>query len=480
MTPGLSILIIRQSASSVNQVNHRSSSRPGLALFRWTTTIILTSLSLVLCSAGWAHSSRQKVIISTDVAIGLIDTHGGKSLTPVSFSDTYAWGRDTSVAPQDIDDGLVLAMALNMERAKILDVLAVIPTFGNASLPAEMLVAEHITYQLKGRWRKPIVPGASGPVSQILHATPLWFDGTPTQVAGPDGSFSAACWNSGVDAMHKLLLTSRSKVTILALGPMTDVACLLNNAHSLALRKIEEIIAIASRVEGESVQINGLVVNDFNFRMDPIAGTLLLGATTKVDVPIRLMSFSLTGQTSQSNDLIPFNADSYPGPEHTNPQSEESFAWLLAAAEPRNTYWSGIFGSEEGPFDQYALVAAIWPELFDCQPALAYVQQCPTPAWSAGFPVDDQGNPTEQPYNAGNNPCVDHGSAHGGSLNEVPAQLIVTLDLDEQGPLVRGESGFDGNLPALDKPARPVTACVDFASGSARQEFEALLKQYTW
>jgi hypothetical protein len=122
----------------------------------------------------------------------------------------------------------------------------------------------------------------------------------------------------------------------------------------------------------------------------------------------------------------------------------------------------------------------LWPDLFDCQPARAYVQQCPAPAWSPDYPVDDNGDPTEQPYNADDNPCVDHGSAHGGSLNEVPAQLIVTLDLNDSGPLVRGETGFTGNIPELDRPARPVTACVDFASPAARQEFEAILKQYTW
>jgi len=26
----------------------------------------------------------------------------------------------------------------------------------------------------------------------------------------------------------------------------------------------------------------------------------------------------------------------------------------------------------------------------------------------------------------------------------------------------------------------PVTACLDFASASAREEFEAVLKKYTW
>jgi hypothetical protein len=288
--------------------------------------------------------------------------------------------------------------------------------------------------------------------------------------------------------MNKVIGLSPQPVTLLALGPLTDVACLLSIASDPVLDNIREIIIVASQQEGESLQINGLVVNDFNFRMDPIAGALLLDLSRTTKVPLRFMSFSLTGQTSQTADVIPFDVDNYPGPEEPDAASEESFAWLLAAAAPRNEFWSGIFGTPEGPFDQYALSAAIRPDLFDCQPALAYVQQCPFPAWSADYAVDEDGDPTEEPYNSEGstpgdkegNPCVDHGSEHGGSLSEVPAQLIVTLDLDDQGTLVRGLTGVDGNIPAIEGPAQPVTACVDFASATARKEFEALLKQYTW
>lgn len=427
------------------------------------------------------HRARPgPVILSTDVATGLIDTHGGKSLSPVTFSSTYAWGSDTSVAPQDIDDGLALAMSLNLDAARLVRLLAVVPTYGNASLPAQMLVAQQIAYGLKGRTDIPITPGASSPISQILHAEPLWFDGTPTQIMGRHGSFQAACINQGVLLMAKKLRSSKVPVTLLALGPMTDVACLLSTSRKKTLRNIREIIAIASQLEEESLLVNGLVVNDFNFRVDPVGGALLLAAANRAQVPVRLMAFSLTGQTSQADDLIPFNRDSYPGPKHASPRARKSFEWLLAAAEPRNEYWSSIFGTQEGPFDQYAVIAARWPELFDCQAARAYVQQCPTPAWSPDFPVDSDGNPTEEPYNADNNPCVDHGSTHGGSLSEVPAQLVVTLDLSDNGPLVRGISGIDGNIPPIESDAVPVTACLDFAGEASREEFETLLKKYTW
>jgi inosine-uridine nucleoside N-ribohydrolase len=419
-----------------------------------------------------------RVLLSTDVAIGLIDTHGGKSLSPVTFDANHTYTTDADVSPQDIDDGLALAMALNLDAAGVIEVVAIAPTYGNATLPAEMIVARQITRVLKGREDIRILPGATSPASQTLHPTPTWFDGETVPVEGPEGSFAAACGNQGVALMRDRLRSSRGPVTLLAIGPLTDVACLLTTAPEWVIRKIREIIAIASRVEGESLLVNGKVVNDFNFRIDPVGGTLLLGASTHV--PIRLMAFQLTGQTSQAGDVIAFDAATYPGRQPPTPASKASFRWLLEAAGPRNDFWSGIFGTPEGPFDQYALVAAIEPDLFDCQAGLAYVQQCPFPAWSPDYPTDANGDPTEAPYNAPDNPCTDHGPANGGALSEVPAELVVTLDLDDDGPLVRGITGIDGNIPALDRPARAVTVCTDFASDFARQQFEDVLKKWTW
>jgi len=122
----------------------------------------------------------------------------------------------------------------------------------------------------------------------------------------------------------------------------------------------------------------------------------------------------------------------------------------------------------------------LWPELFDCQAGLAYIQQCSYPAWSPVFPVDSEGNPTQAPYNAPDNPCTDHGPENGASLAQVPAELVVTLNLQDKDPLVRGETGIDGNIPQLKEPALPVKVCRDFASPAARQLFQQLLYKYTW
>jgi inosine-uridine nucleoside N-ribohydrolase len=370
-------------------------------------------------------------------------------------------------------------MALNMDAAGQKKVEALVPTYGNASLPAEMIVAQKIAWDLKGRADLPIAPGAVAPAAQVLHPAPQWFDGQDVRMTGADGSFAAACRNSGVDLMRERLLDRQEQVTLVAIGPLTDVACLVTIYPETA-PFLREVIVLASRIDGDSLAVNGKVVNDFNFRLDPLAGTLFLAADTEPPVPIRLMAFRLTGQTSQADDLIMLDASTLEGPSPPTPESTRSLSWLLESSQPRSEFWTGIFGTPEGPFDQYALVAAVEPDLFDCRTGWAHIQQCPFPAWSPQYPTDTNGDPTEQPYNTTDNPCIDHGTEHGSSLSQVPAQLVVTLDSGADGPLVRGTTGVDGDIPPLEANARKVTVCIDFADAAARQDFEDLLFEHTW
>lgn len=446
-----------------------------------TALALLLSAALHACSDanGSGTGGVPRVLFSSDVANGLFDTHGASGQCAVSFSADDEPFPDSAFVAQDVDDGWALAMALNLDALDVVEVAGVFPTFGNATMSAEMLVARKIVRDLKGRDDIPIAPGAMAPATQTIRPRTFWFDGDEVRVFGAGGLFEASCRNPAVIEMEKLLLESDRPTTILATGPLTDVACLLNTSPGVAPR-IAEIVALVSRIESESLQVNGTVVNDFNFRMDPGAGTLLLAAPGAREVPIRLMAFALTGQTSQADDLIVLDATSLRGPSPPTPESERSLAWMLRAQEARQDLWTEIFGTPEGPFDQYTLAAVLWPDLFDCQDGVAYVVECPFPAWSPAYPVDAQGDPLEDPYAAPDNPCIDHGPTNGSALSSVPAQLVVSLDPSESGPLVRGRRNVTGNLPARAQPARSVTVCTDFASAAARDEFAELLYEHSW
>jgi len=423
-----------------------------------------------------------RIILSTDVAIGLIDTNGGSSLIPVPFDADHPYSRDANVIPQDFDDGLTLAAALNMDAAGLLELTAVVPTYGNASLPAEMLVARKIIEDLKGRSDIPLANGAILPAGQILNPTATWFDGDMVKVTGRNGTFAAACGSPGVDLMIDVLkgASRAGPVTILAIGPLTDIACLLETAPKAALSNIREIIFLASQMEGERVFINGIPINDFNLRIDPLAGALVL-ASNRVAVPMRFMTFRLSRQTSLAGQDFAFNRKTYPGPQPPTQAGKASFNWLLKASKLARAAFVDAFGSSEGPFDQYTLAAALKPDLFKCEDGYAYIQMCPYPAWSRKYPTDDDGNPTQEPYNAPDNPCTSHGTEYGEELSTVPAQLMITTKKSRRGALIRGKSGIDGNLPQFsDRKGRKVTVCLDFAQKDSRTAFEDLLKRWVW
>ncbi len=436
----------------------------------WAMILCTTSCDSVSDSNG-DTSAPIKLLISTDISTGLTDTHGGQGSVPVTLNSK---GQDADFTPQDLDDGLTVAMALNLHSQNLVQVDAVIPTYGNATLPAEMLTAYQIVRNLKGFYDLPIVPGANAQVSQTLQPTPEYYTGESVPIAGTDGSFCAACLNSGVELMYNQLLASDESMTILAIGPLTDVACLLTKYPEIK-PKITEIIVLASQVEGKGLFINGKTVNDFNFRMDPVGGALFLYAAD--NVPVKLMSFALSGQTSDSGARhMQFDNTTLKGPNPPTAASQKSLNWILESSKPRNEFWKGIFGAEEGPFDQYTLMAAIKPELFDCQEGLAYVQMCPYPAWSPDF----KNLPSDTiPYNAANNPCIDHAPGQG-SLSQVPAQLVVSLDLTDNGPLVRGTTGIDGNIPQLNSSARQVTVCTNFVDDKAFEIFKQFIYENTW
>lgn len=457
--------------------------------FRRIASAVVLSLAAITGAQAEEPDTVQaphRIIFSTDIAAGLIDTHGGMSLTPVPFDPDHDYTTDANVNPQDTDDGMTYMAALNMDAAGLLEVLGIVPMYGNASQPPEMLVARQITQTLKGRKDIPIVPGAREPAGQILNPTATWFDGSTVKVTGRNGSFAVACPNLGTQFIIDTLKSAsafgeRGKVTLLSLGPVTDVACVLQTAPKAALRNIREIVFVASQMEGEETTINGLPINDFNIRMDPLGAAMLLEAD-RVDVPLRFMTFQLTGQTSQSDEAFVFMRSTYPGPPKPASQADKrSFRWLLQATKPQREFFISRFGNGEGPFAQYTLFGAVRPDLFKCEDGYAYIQMCPYPAWSRKYPTDGEGNPTQEPYNAPDNPCTSHGTEYGEELSTVPAQLMITTKKSRRGALIRGKSGIDGNLPQFsDRKGRRVTVCLDFAHKDSRTAFEDLLKRWVW
>jgi pyrimidine-specific ribonucleoside hydrolase len=297
------------------------------------------------------------VIISSDVATGLVGGWRG--------------------GPSDIDDGFAVGMALGLPAV---EVRGVVVTLGNNNLQPELVVARRVVGDLLHRQDVPVVAGSS---QRLTDPAVTWFDGQP---------LPAECVNEGVRFMAEQL--RRRRLTILAIGPLTDIACLaLNDPRDAA--NIVEVVAIMGRRPGEEFELKGKTgLTDFNYVMDERAAGVLLASK----VPLTFLTFDLT-----KSALVPRSAV-----EALQHRSSPAAKFFYQAAQPWLDFWKKAF-AEDGfhPWDQNAIYYAANPAAFACTGAAATVVAC------EGAPYHD----------ASPNHCPGHGPGQKHSLDKEASQL---------------------------------------------------------
>lgn len=235
-------------------------------------------------------------------------TAGAQPPTPV-WIDT-----DPSVAPggHEVDDGIALLQAFASPE---LDVRGVSIVFGNADLTTAARIGKEIVGKF-GPKSLSVFVGAAGAVD-----------------LGKETEASRAL-------EHEL---QRGRLTILALGPVTNVATVLRNHPDLAAR-VDQVIAVAGRRPGQrftSGRTQKVPFRDLNFELDPEAFRVLLAS----NVPITLAPWELSSQVwITSADL------------HRAAAKNPGMAWILRSADDWAELWSREFGTNGfNPFDALAV-----------------------------------------------------------------------------------------------------------------------------
>jgi inosine-uridine nucleoside N-ribohydrolase len=322
---------------------------------------LLAIVGWVLASSAHAAPSpaRERVLISTDLATGLA---GG-------------WRAGVS----DPDDGFAVAMA---EVSRRFEILGVIVTFGNDYREPQLAAARLLLHDLM-KTRIPVLAGAAVPLSD---PPAQWTAGPAAGKGVPE-----PCLNEGVELMIDQLRKSPEKMTILALGPLTDVACVVLRRPDV-VPKIKQVVAIMGRQPGEDFFIGGVKgLTDFNLRRDLRAAKVLL---TGSQVPFVFIGFSATKQgliTSQAVERR-FGAD----------RSDLS-QFFLRAAKAWIVQWRDTWKFKEDgfhPWDQNAVYYRMRPAAYVCdQRGFALIDCTPKPGekknacagHKAGQPLDSQG-----------------------------------------------------------------------------------------
>jgi pyrimidine-specific ribonucleoside hydrolase len=229
-----------------------------------------------------------------------------------------------SSGAREVDDGFALIQAFNSPELEIRGVSVV---FGNAPFDVAWPIGQEIV-------RKYGPPGLQ-----------IFAGAARAEQLGEETEASRAL----AEALKK------EKLTILALGPVTNVATVLKNHPDLSDR-IEAIVAVAGRRPNQQF-VTGTIKHrpfrDFNFELDAPGFQALLDSKT----PIVLAPWEVSSKVWLKEDDLNQLAAGKP-----------STQWLVNPGRDWMKMWGEKFGVDGfNPFDTLAVGYVTSPELFECE-----------------------------------------------------------------------------------------------------------------
>ena len=249
----------------------------------------------VLALLATAAAAQTKVWFDTDIMIGMPDKEA-----------------------REVDDGIALIMALKQPDIQIVGI-------------------SNITYVDYG--------------FEMIHKILKWHhhgDAIPVYKGSPNAD-DLGTENDGTRALYQAL--KKEKLTILALGPMTNVATVIKN-HPDIIPQITGIAICAARTPGLPFNPgNGkLNVFDYNYELDNASMDVLL----KSPVPLIFAGYQPSSYTHIGNiDLASLDLN------------EEADRWLYETVQPWMDLNERLFGVRGFiPFDCATLGVVTHPEYF--------------------------------------------------------------------------------------------------------------------
>ena len=213
------------------------------------------------------------VFMSADMGVGLVGGWRGGSVDP---DDAYA------------------AELLSLVDNSWLSGIGVVR--GNDLLPAELFSARQTFVQTPGSsFRGPIFSGGASPLPTPVGV--IW-EANKNEV---DESV-VVCLNDAVEEMRKML--TYGPATIIATGPLTDVACLAQQ-YPQVLHNIEQLFVLLGRSVNQTLWLPHLstsaIFSDFNLAQDERATVIIFNETT---IPLTVVPFSLSSSAVWTSEQI--------------------------------------------------------------------------------------------------------------------------------------------------------------------------------
>jgi pyrimidine-specific ribonucleoside hydrolase len=196
-----------------------------------------------------------------------------------------------------VDDALALLFALRCARVRLQAITCV-----SGNVDVDQVVANTLkVLDAAGAPALPVAPGATGPLSSRAARAGRAGRAMPASsrsVHGADGladlglppSARPIAPESGVELLRRQILAAPEPPTLVAAGPLTNVALLLRTASGV-LSRLRQLVVVGGRVTGE---VGG--VDDFNLRYDAEAAAAVLGC----GVPLTMYTLGVFHQVALS------------------------------------------------------------------------------------------------------------------------------------------------------------------------------------
>ncbi len=255
---------------------------------------------------------RRRVLFSTDFTPGLV---GPLPASPY---------------PSDVDDGIAVALALNAKALRV-DGLAI--QFGNNEAEPSTRVAREMVHDVMGRREIPIAQGASSKLPPAPQA------GTPDP-----------CRNAGVELLAREL--REGPATVIASGPLTDLACLART-DPVAAGNVVEVLAQVGARPGEPYDLNGRpALFSLNVGADPEAVRTVLSSPALAGATFTASPYHHAGGYLLDSARV----------DRLGGSSPEG-VWLRDKARAFRAFWTAAFGDLGlRPWDQSLVYALMAPE----------------------------------------------------------------------------------------------------------------------
>lgn len=162
------------------------------------------------------------------------------------------------------DDAMAIMLAI---QSNMFDIQAITTVCGNSTIVNTTRNARYII-DLLGRNDIPIYSGAKKPLKRSLIQAVVHGE---SGLDGIDPTNEALLNGNAVENMLSIIESNPKKVTIVALGPLTNIALAIQKAPK-AMQKVEEIIMMGGAVK---VPGNKNRVAEFNIFVDPEAADIV-------------------------------------------------------------------------------------------------------------------------------------------------------------------------------------------------------------